>query len=65
MTGHRASEQGIPAFGCHDDLIHLQVCIQLVASLLRFLLFRLSPSVDPRFPSHTLLDPCSMLQGRL
>lgn len=25
-TGHRYSEQGIPAFGGHDDLIHLQVC---------------------------------------
>lgn len=25
-TGHRYSEQGIPAFGSHDDVIHLQVC---------------------------------------
>jgi uncharacterized small protein (DUF1192 family) len=25
-TGHRHSEQGIPNFGSHDDLIHLQVC---------------------------------------
>ena len=25
-TGHRYSEQGIPSFGSHDDLIHLQVC---------------------------------------
>ena len=25
-TGHRYSEQGIPAFGSHDDLVHLQAC---------------------------------------
>ncbi len=25
-TGHRHSEQGVPSFGSHDDLIHLQVC---------------------------------------
>lgn len=24
-TGHRYSEQGIPSFGSHDDLVHLQV----------------------------------------
>ncbi len=28
-TGHRHSEQGIPSFGSHDDLIHLQVCALL------------------------------------
>ena len=25
-NGHRYSEQGIPSFGSHDDIIHLQVC---------------------------------------
>ncbi len=37
-TGHRHSEQGIPNFGSHDDLIHLQVCVLL------FGVFLCSPS---------------------
>ena len=32
-TGHRYSEQGIPSFGSHDDLIHLQVCSHTVYCL--------------------------------
>lgn len=32
-TGHRYSEQGIPAFGSHDDLVHLQVCGHNISGL--------------------------------